>query len=44
MTDITMCKGTGCEFKQTCHRHTAKEKPLMQSYFTNSPVEDGACE
>lgn len=44
MPDITMCEGTGCPRKESCHRFT--EKPSeYQSYFVTPPVrEDGKCE
>jgi len=43
MPDITMCKGDGCETKNTCHRFTAIPS-MRQSYFTESPIKDGGCE
>lgn len=41
--DITKCKGEGCPIKENCKRYTAKES-LMQSYFIESPIENGKCE
>lgn len=44
MPDITMCEGTGCPRKESCHRFTAKPSEY-QSYFVTPPVkEDGKCE
>jgi len=40
--DITKCKGEGCLIKESCKRFTAKES-MMQSYFIESPIEDGKC-
>jgi hypothetical protein len=40
--DITKCKGEDCPIKESCKRFTAKES-LMQSYFIESPIEDGKC-
>ena len=36
MADITMCKGTGCPFKEDCYRYTAN-KGEYQYYFVNVP-------
>ena len=41
--DITMCQGTNCPHKETCHRYTAKPSDY-QSYFMEAPVKDGKCE
>ena len=43
MPDITMCKGEGCEARVTCYRFTAKPSKY-QSYFNESPAENGGCE
>lgn len=44
MPDITMCEGTGCPRKESCHRFAAKPSEY-QSYFVTPPVkEDGKCE
>lgn len=43
MPDITMCKGEGCEAKNTCHRFTAIPS-MRQSYFMGSPIENGRCD
>lgn len=42
-SDITMCKGGKCPFKDMCHRYTAFPNELRQSYFTKPPfkVEKG---
>lgn len=37
MADITMCEGTECSLKDTCHRHTAIPTPGWQSYFVKVP-------
>lgn len=44
MADITMCKGVGCPVKEKCYRHTAPESELWQSWFADSPIEDGKCD
>ena len=43
MPDITMCKGEDCEARVTCYRFTAKPSKY-QSYFSESPTENGGCE
>jgi hypothetical protein len=43
MPDITMCPGDGCTKKDTCYRHTAEPNPYRQSWFFESPWEDGNC-
>ena len=43
MTDITKCKGEGCEAKNTCYRFTATTSKY-QAYFTESPIKNGECE
>jgi hypothetical protein len=43
MADITMCKGTGCEKKEKCHRYMAVKSP-RQSFFASVPLKkDGDC-
>ena len=39
MTDITKCKGEGCDKKDTCYRYTAPEG-MLQSYFLGNDPED----
>jgi len=36
MIDITICKGEGCNMKDTCNRYSTKIE-LLDSYFTRSP-------
>lgn len=36
-SDITMCKGGKCPFKDVCHRYTASPNELYQSYFMKPP-------
>lgn len=36
-SDITMCKGGECPFKDMCHRYTALPDESHQSYFTKPP-------
>ena len=43
MPDITMCPGTGCPYKETCYRYTAKPSD-WQSYFSIPPIKDGKCD
>ena len=43
MPDITMCKGEGCPFKESCYRHKAEPSPYRQSYFVETPYEGGEC-
>jgi len=42
--DITMCRGTGCPFKEGCFRYTANPNEYRQSYFFKPPFKDGKCE
>ena len=45
MSDITMCKGLGCERAQDCHRYTAVPNEFRQSYFTRAPIDEwGNCD
>jgi len=44
MPDITMCKGVGCEARETCLRYTAKPNEYRQSYFIETPDINGGCE
>jgi hypothetical protein len=41
--DITMCVGTNCPHKETCHRYTAKPSEFRQSYFSVPPIKEGEC-
>jgi hypothetical protein len=41
--DITMCRGTGCPFKEGCYRYTAKPGDY-QSFWITPPFKDGKCE
>ena len=41
--DITMCPGTNCPHRISCHRYTA-EPSEYQSYFTEAPVKDEKCD
>jgi hypothetical protein len=43
MSDITMCPGTDCPYKETCYRYTAKPSD-WQSYFSVPPIKDGKCD
>ena len=43
MPDITMCKGVGCEAKETCYRHKAMPSKYRQSYFMEAPLVNGHC-
>lgn len=38
MSDITMCEGTGCPFRDSCYRFTAEANPYRQSYFMEVPL------
>jgi len=42
MSDITMCKGTNCPFKESCYRFMANPEEY-QSYFVEPPIKDGKC-
>lgn len=44
MSDITMCFGKGCDFKEKCYRHTAQKSKFNQSFFIASPIEKGKCD
>jgi len=37
MSDITKCKGKGCELKETCYRFKANTNEFRQSYFSKEP-------
>jgi hypothetical protein len=41
MADITMCRDMKCPMKFTCYRHTAPQNQFRQSFFTESPREEG---
>jgi hypothetical protein len=44
MPDITKCKSIECERRHTCYRYMSKPYHFMQSYFSESPMnEDGSC-
>jgi len=44
MTQITMCRGTGCKLKEKCKRFTAKPSIYSQSWFFKIPVKaNGSC-
>ena len=43
MPDITMCKGEGCNSRQTCYRFNAKSN-YFQSYFQGSPIKNNVCD
>jgi hypothetical protein len=43
MSDITMCKGTGCPFKEGCFRYTAKPSEY-QWFFKTPPFKEDTCE
>lgn len=45
MSDIAMCHGETCAYKDQCYRHTAQPNPYMQSWFINIPrLDDGTCD
>jgi len=44
MPDITMCKGDGCVFKDTCYRHIATPSEYRQSYFLSPPIKKDSCD
>jgi len=39
MSDITKCRGTGCDQRETCWRYLAPADPLRQSWsaFDSTP-------
>lgn len=39
MSDVTKCKGIGCNLKFGCYRFKAIPNELYQSYFREAPVE-----
>jgi len=41
--DITMCRGTGCPFKEGCFRYTANPGEY-QWFFKTPPLKEGKCE
>lgn len=43
MSDITMCKGTGCPFKEGCFRYTANPSDY-QWFFKTPPFKEDTCE
>jgi len=45
MSDITMCKGTNCPYKEKCRRYTATPNEYRQSYFAEAPIQkDNTCQ
>jgi hypothetical protein len=43
MSDISKCKGEGCNKKRSCYRFLAPASEY-QAYFMDSPIkEDGTC-
>lgn len=43
MSDISKCKGEGCNKKKSCYRFLAPASDY-QAYFMDSPIkEDGTC-
>ncbi len=44
MPDITMCKDNDCPIREKCYRYTAPPSKYRQSYFMESPREDGKCD
>ena len=38
-----MCRGEGCELKNTCLRFMATPNEYRQSYFLNIPIDSGEC-
>jgi len=41
--DVTMCRGRDCPLIESCYRYTV-DVSKYQSYFTESPFENGRCE
>ena len=41
MSDISMCRDKKCPMKLDCYRYTAPENPWRQSFFAESPREEG---
>ena len=41
MADITMCNDKECDRKDICYRYTAKPNEYRQSYFGESPKQEG---
>jgi hypothetical protein len=44
MGDFTMCNGKNCDLASTCYRYKAEPSMYRQSYFVESPIEDGQCD
>lgn len=42
MVDISMCRGIGCDKRNSCYRHRAVPSPHWQSYMQPNEVGD-AC-
>lgn len=45
MADISKCKKTNCDKKDTCYRYLAPDNPYYQSYFLAEDIIDkeGCC-
>ena len=39
MPDISMCPGSGCQFKHDCYRYVAEATPGRQSFFMQTPLD-----
>ena len=44
MGDFTMCNGENCDLASTCYRYKAEPSMYRQSYFVESPIENGQCD
>jgi hypothetical protein len=44
MADITMCEGVNCDKRLTCYRYLATANPYAQSYFSETPINNGECD
>ena len=42
-TDITKCRGEGCDIKDVCFRFLVAPD-AYQSYFCESPIKDNVCD
>jgi len=43
MADITMCTDKACPKNKVCYRYRAKPNIHWQSYFSETPREEGLC-
>lgn len=43
MVDMAMCEGDNCPMKDKCYRHTAIAAKYRQTYFIESPYNEGKC-